>query len=938
MAQINIKQVRGASQGSILFLGTNSVVEDWDKLRWNEDKLVLNGQLQITDGTQNDGWILISDNNGNASWTSSSVISNQYIYVTSSYSILNTDYYIDANGTFDVTLPTAVGLSGRTFIIKNTGTGIITVQTTGSETIDNLPSYNLGFYDTVDIESNGSDWLLNHPSTKRFTRVYNDTGSIIYKGTALTVQSAFSGIPSITLPIATNHTGNNEVIGLAYIDIPDNSEGIVVSAGIISGLNLSAYNIGDVLYLSDTVPGGLTASTAGLQFGSRSNKIGYVTSNSPTVGTIQVEINNEDSNLTLTDIERNILEGNVISTGVYEYSPGITRLSATTFSVSTAKGWIVNNTSEYATSPDVQHVVFAGATGLSTPYLTSASSTYILLNASSSLVMQSTFPTPQERRENIYLGKVVHPDKTAIQNVNNVPDFDVSPVSMIRDLWTPIKLINQGVLPRPNSDLTFQMSSGTLWGNGINWVNNQLNPDSVFIASKNPVTFQYRTQTGTQSAFTDRTTIDTTNYDVNGVVTSISGAQYTNQRVYLFPTSVVRIQYGQQEYTTLAKAITGILSEPFVEYVNNADNGILVGVITVKNGASNLNNTNDCQFTLVSKFGELLGGAAGGVSTTSLQGTYDNSSVNPEILTNATLGAVNIRRGSTSDSDNVLTIQNNAGTDTVSITGDGHLNVSGGVTVSGTVSTTNLRVSNSPQVGWVLTSDSIGNASWQPTGTVNGSGTINYVPRWIQSGTLSATGSIYDTGSKVGIGITNSNYVLAVTGTSSILNIIGTQSSNQNLLAVDGVNGRLMEINDTSDYYLVVNDNAGSDVMKISPDEDNSGGSSIYIGNTQWNPKSLYTTREVLNITTTQSVYRFATSSWTSAYIDYVVGSGSNIRSGVITAVFGGGLFATNSLIESSLGSTTDYKIGFTMSATYSELIAWSTGGSFDFRGIIRSL
>jgi hypothetical protein len=26
------------------------------------------------------------------------------------------------------------------------------------------------------------------------------------------------------------------------------------------------------------------------------------------------------------------------------------------------------------------------------------------------------------------------------------------------------------------------------------------------------------------------------------------------------------------------------------------------------------------------------------------------------------------------------------------------------------------------------------------------------------------------------------------------------------------------------------------------------------------------------------------------------------------------------------------------MSATYSELIAWSTGGSFDFRGIIRSL
>ena len=73
MSQINIKQIRGASQGSILFLGTNSVVtENWDNLRWINNKLTLNGQLQIIDGTQNDGWVLVSDSVGNASWTSSS--------------------------------------------------------------------------------------------------------------------------------------------------------------------------------------------------------------------------------------------------------------------------------------------------------------------------------------------------------------------------------------------------------------------------------------------------------------------------------------------------------------------------------------------------------------------------------------------------------------------------------------------------------------------------------------------------------------------------------------------------------------------------------------------------------------------------------------------------------------------------------------------------
>jgi hypothetical protein len=179
--------------------------------------------------------------------------------------------------------------------------------------------------------------------------------------------------------------------------------------------------------------------------------------------------------------------------------------------------------------------------------------------------------------------KHVHPDKTIIQNVNNTVDFDVSPISQLRDLWTPIKLINQGVVINTNGvTMSFQMNGGTLWGNGINWVNDEKNPDSIAIAGQIPVTFQYRTQTGTQSAFTNRTTIDPNNYDIGGVATPISGTKYTNQRVYLYPTQVVRVQYGQQFYTTLAKAVTGILAEAFIEYVNNRDNGILIGIYLLK--------------------------------------------------------------------------------------------------------------------------------------------------------------------------------------------------------------------------------------------------------------------------------------------------------------------------------------------------------------------
>jgi len=71
MAQIKTKQIRGASQGSILFLGTNSVVsENFDNLRWehSSNKLIVDGSLQFIDGNQLPGYVLTSDSFGNATW------------------------------------------------------------------------------------------------------------------------------------------------------------------------------------------------------------------------------------------------------------------------------------------------------------------------------------------------------------------------------------------------------------------------------------------------------------------------------------------------------------------------------------------------------------------------------------------------------------------------------------------------------------------------------------------------------------------------------------------------------------------------------------------------------------------------------------------------------------------------------------------------------
>lgn len=58
------------------------------------------------------------------------------------------------------------------------------------------------------------------------------------------------------------------------------------------------------------------------------------------------------------------------------------------------------------------------------------------------------------------------------------------------------------------------------------------------------------------------------------------------------------------------------------------------------------------------------------LSETSLQQAYDTS-VSPQITTSTPLGSVDIKRGSASDTDNVLRIQNGAGSSTATITGAG---------------------------------------------------------------------------------------------------------------------------------------------------------------------------------------------------------------------------------------------------------------------------
>lgn len=73
-----------------------------------------------------------------------------------------TDYFVDCTAnSFDVTLPSASGIAGRVYIVKNSGTGSIGVKPTGAEKIDGLSQVDIVTqYASITVISDGTNWKI----------------------------------------------------------------------------------------------------------------------------------------------------------------------------------------------------------------------------------------------------------------------------------------------------------------------------------------------------------------------------------------------------------------------------------------------------------------------------------------------------------------------------------------------------------------------------------------------------------------------------------------------------------------------------------------------------------------------------------------------------------------------------------------------------------
>ena len=86
-----------------------------------------------------------------------------YVAKSADYTLTAADGTVECTAnSFTITLPTAVGATGRVYNVKNSGNGVVTINTTSSQTIDGNASgiLKLVQYDNLTVQSNGANWVI----------------------------------------------------------------------------------------------------------------------------------------------------------------------------------------------------------------------------------------------------------------------------------------------------------------------------------------------------------------------------------------------------------------------------------------------------------------------------------------------------------------------------------------------------------------------------------------------------------------------------------------------------------------------------------------------------------------------------------------------------------------------------------------------------------
>ena len=328
------------------------------------------------------------------------------------------------------------------------------------------------------------------------------------------------------------------------------------------------------------------------------------------------------------------LEGNLY-TGLL-HGGLITTQSSTVYQISSGSGIIVNLNASLADDPfpTIQYLRWGNLSASIAPFTASYQQVFVGIDATNNIFAQGTPFSNGQFDTLINIGGVFFQNQSTINAVKTQPSVAYGfeqQQNVFNRAFGPLKLSGYTLAPSGSSTGSLIVGSGTAYAPGSNYtvdpnepsytVDNGTNISKIFRYRQSGSTWVYDTNAGAGYA-----AINPGQYSNNGVLTTVQPNDWSIQRVFWFPNSVVKaivVYYGNASYSTEADAIANIGIEPFVEAPNTSANAIYLGAIVIRgNGVL----STPADFTIVpGGLFRQVGGSGGGGSiiTQTLAGLSD---------------------------------------------------------------------------------------------------------------------------------------------------------------------------------------------------------------------------------------------------------------------------------------------------------------------------
>jgi hypothetical protein len=264
----------------------------------------------------------------------------------------------------------------------------------------------------------------------------------------------------------------------------------------------------------------------------------------------------------------------------------------TKFDISAGLAYRVNGHSDVE-NPTSTKIEFNEIPAITPQFLVTHNASYIALDSNGNVYQTAVPLTATEKRNYVRLGVIVHPNRSFIFVVNNQPSINVELGGQVQDILDLLgfrSVSGNRILPNAATGLKLKKDAGVAFKAGANFDTLNTQPHTFPLAAQSPITFRYRLQNGVEGS--DRTDLNPTIYDLNGVETAIppTATLASVQQVYIFQEGDVRIQPAQGYHNNLTEAVTGLNSAEFITEENIQNNGLYLGSIVMIYGTTDLAN------------------------------------------------------------------------------------------------------------------------------------------------------------------------------------------------------------------------------------------------------------------------------------------------------------------------------------------------------------